>query len=72
MDVTQRLMSLKDHDCRVLMEFALNIEIQAYDLYRNMANILTEATAQDIFFSIAQMEKKHMELLAGVFKECAK
>ena len=56
---------------RALMEFALNIEIQAYDLYRNMANILTEATAQDAFLSISQMEKKHMELLAKVFKKCA-
>jgi len=71
MDATERLASLDNHDCRTLMEFALNIEIQAYDLYRNMAAILTEATAQDAFLSIAQMEKKHMELLARVFKECA-
>ena len=49
----------------------LNIEIQAYDLYRNMANILTEAAEQEAFLSISQMEKKHMELLAKVFKECA-
>jgi len=72
MDVTERLASLNDQDCKAVMEFALNIEIQAYDLYRNMANILTEAAAQDAFLSIAQMEKKHMELLAKVFKECAK
>jgi len=72
MDATDRLASLNDHDCKAVMEFALNIEIQAYDLYRNMASILTEATAQDVFLSIAQMEKKHMELLAKVFKECAK
>lgn len=72
MDATKRLASLNDHDCRAVMEFALNIEIQAYDLYRNMANIMTEATAQDAFLSIAQMEKKHMELLARVFKECAR
>jgi len=71
MDAIQRLASLDDHGCRALMEFALNIEIQAYDLYRNMANILTEATTQDAFLSISQMEKKHMELLARVFKECA-
>jgi rhodanese-related sulfurtransferase/rubrerythrin len=70
MDATQRLASLNDYGCRAVMEFALNIEIQAYDLYRNMTNILTEATAQDAFLSIAQMEKKHMELLARVFKEC--
>jgi rubrerythrin len=72
MDATNRLASINDHDCRAVMEFALNIEIQAYDLYRNMANILTETTAQDAFLSIAQMEKKHMELLARVFKECAR
>jgi rhodanese-related sulfurtransferase/rubrerythrin len=71
MDVIQRMTSIDDKGCRALMEFALNIEIQAYDLYRNMANVLTEATAQDAFLSISQMEKKHMELLARVFKECA-
>ena len=70
MDTIKRLASLDDQGCRALMELALNMEIQAYDLYRNMANILTEATAQEVFLSISQMEKKHMELLAKVFKEC--
>lgn len=71
MDVIQRVASLAGQGCTALMEFALNIEIQAYDLYRNMANVLTEAAAQDVFLSISQMEKKHMGLLAKVFKECA-
>ena len=71
MDAIQRMASTDDKGCRALMEFALNIEIQAYDLYRNMANVLTEATTQDVFLSISQMEKKHIELLAKVFKECA-
>lgn len=70
MDVIQRLASLAGQGCTALMEFALNIEIQAYDLYRNMANVLTEAAEQEAFLSISQMEKKHMELLAKVFKEC--
>ena len=71
MDAIQRVASLAGRGCTALMEFALSIEIQAYDLYRNMANVLTEAAAQDAFLSISQMEKKHMELLAKVFKECA-
>jgi len=71
MEAIQRVASLAGKGCTALMEFALNIEIQAYDLYRNMANVLTDVTAQDVFFSISQMEKKHMELLAKVFKECA-
>ena len=70
MDAIQRLASLAGQGCMALMEFALNIEIQAYDLYRNMANTLTEAAVQEAFLSISQMEKKHMELLAKVFKEC--
>jgi len=71
MDAVQRVASLAGQGCTALMEFALNIEIQAYDLYRNMANALTEAAAQEAFLAISQMEKKHMELLAKVFKECA-
>jgi sulfur-carrier protein adenylyltransferase/sulfurtransferase len=71
MDAIQRVASLSEQGCSALMEFALNIEIQAYDLYRNMANISKEATAQEAFLSISQMEKKHMELLARVFRECA-
>ena len=68
----QRLMSLGDTGCSALMEFALNVEVQAYDLYRNMANTLADTDAQDAFLSISQMEKKHMGLVARVFKECAK
>lgn len=71
MDAIQRVASLAGRGCTALMEFALNIEIQAYDLYRNMANLLTETAAQEAFLSISQMEKKHMELLAKVFRECA-
>ena len=70
-NVLERMAALDNRGCRALMEFAFNIEIQAYDLYRNMANLVTEATAQDAFLSISQMEKKHMELLARVFKKCA-
>ena len=72
MHAIQRLASLGDTGCSALMEFALNVEVQAYDLYRNMANTLTDTDAQDAFLSISQMEKMHMGLVARVFKECAK
>ncbi len=70
-DVIDRLSTLPTQTCRTLMEFALTVEIQAYDLYRNLANELDDASAQDAFLSISQMEKKHMQLLAKVFKECS-
>lgn len=72
MNAIQKMTSLGDTGCSTLMEFALNIEVQAYDLYRNMANTLTDTDARDAFLSISQMEKKHMGLVGRVFKECAK
>lgn len=47
-----------------VIEFALRIELQAYDLYRTMADRQGPGGAQDAFFSIAQMEKAHMKLVA--------
>ncbi|WP_020586391.1 rhodanese-like domain-containing protein [Desulfobacter curvatus] len=47
-----------------VIEMALSIEIQAYDLYRTMAGRQGADEAQDAFFSIAQMEKAHMKLVA--------
>jgi rubrerythrin len=70
-DVIERLSALPTQTCMTLMEFALTIEIQAYDLYRSLANELDDAAAQAAFLSISQMEKKHMQLLAKVFKECS-
>ncbi len=70
-DVIERLSVLPQQTCMTLMEFALSIEIQAYDLYRNLANELDDASAQAAFLSISQMEKKHMQLLGRVFTECS-
>ncbi|MCG8551606.1 MAG: sulfurtransferase [Desulfobacterales bacterium] len=46
-----------------IIEIALSIEIQAYDLYRTMADRQGQGGAQDAFLSIAQMEKAHMKLV---------
>jgi rubrerythrin len=45
-------------------------EIQAYDLYRTMADREIVADARDAFLSIAQMEKKHMRMLAKALSHC--
>jgi rubrerythrin len=45
-------------------------EIQVYDLYRTMADRETVADARDAFLSIAQMEKKHMRMLAKALSHC--
>jgi rubrerythrin/rhodanese-related sulfurtransferase len=63
-DVTAALHANKEIAWTDVIEMALSIEIQAYDLYRTMADRRAQGGAQDAFLSIAQMEKSHMKLLA--------
>lgn len=63
-EVTAALHAKKEIGWIDVIEMALSIEIQAYDLYRNMADRRGQGGAQDAFLSIAQMEKSHMKLLA--------
>jgi len=61
--VTATLHANKEISWTDVIEMALGIEIQAYDLYRTMADRQEQGGAQDAFFSIAQMEKAHMKLV---------
>ncbi|WP_321491496.1 rhodanese-like domain-containing protein [uncultured Desulfobacter sp.] len=63
-EVTARLHANKEISWTDVIEMALRVEIQAYDLYRNMADRRGQGDAQDAFLSIAQMEKSHMKLVA--------
>jgi rhodanese-related sulfurtransferase/rubrerythrin len=68
--ILERIQSASDQSCINLFEMALNIEIQALDLYRTMADRETVQEVQEAFLSIAQMEKKHMQMLARAVKQC--
>ena len=68
--VIERVQSTSDRSCINLFELALNIEIQAYDLYRTMADQEAAPEAREAFLSIAQMEKKHMQMLAKAVGQC--
>ncbi len=63
-EVTAALHENKEITWIDVIEMALSIEIQAYDLYRSMADRQGQGKAKDAFLSIAQMEKSHMKLLA--------
>jgi len=62
-EVTTALHANKEISWTDVIEMALGIEIQAYDLYRTMADRQEQGGAQDAFLSIAQMEKAHMKLV---------
>ena len=62
-EVTANLHANKEIAWTDIIEMALGIEIQAYDLYRTMADRQAQGEAKDAFLSIAQMEKAHMKLV---------
>lgn len=68
--VVERMDAAGDRSCIGLMELAMTIEVQAYDLYRTMADRSAETAAREAFLSIAQMEKKHMQMLAKAIGQC--
>lgn len=66
----KRVDSVDNSFCLNLLEMALTIECQAYDLYRTMANRVDDEDAQHVFLSIAQVEKRHMATLATAISQC--
>ena len=68
--VLERVQAGSERSCIDLMELALNMEIQAYDLYRTMADREPPGDAREAFLAIAQMEKKHMQMLARAVSQC--
>ena len=70
MAVVERMDAAGDQSCIGLMELAMTIEVQAFDLYRSMADRSEEPSAREAFLAIAQMEKKHMQMLAKAIGQC--
>ena len=69
-DLMERLHSLEGGFCLNFFELALNMELAAYDLYRNLAEFITIDKAKDTFLAIAQAEKVHMAQIARAFDHC--
>ncbi len=56
--------------CLRLVEFALQIEFTAYDLYRTLAGQITDQDANQAFTQLAQAEKAHMQALIEAIGTC--
>lgn len=69
--VIQRFESIEHNPCLGLIELALDIEYSAYDLYRSMADRTDDDTARNVFLTIAQVEKSHIQMLASAIDQCA-
>jgi rhodanese-related sulfurtransferase/rubrerythrin len=57
--------------CLGLIELALQIEYAAFDLYRVLSGLTISPEARQAFLTIAQAEKKHMQILATAIEACS-
>ncbi|MFO7800911.1 MAG: rhodanese-like domain-containing protein [Desulfovermiculus sp.] len=56
--------------CLALAEMALDIEGQAYDLYRHLADTLDDRETAQSLLVLAEQEKGHMRIVAKKIPEC--
>jgi len=68
----RKVASMKGRICMHLIELALEVEAQAYDLYRAMAHRTTDNQTREAFWAIAQAEKGHIRSLAGAIEGCSR
>lgn len=56
--------------CHNMMDFAIEMEYRAYDLYKTAANSSRWTDFKKIFLNLSQSEKKHMEILIQALDQC--
>lgn len=66
--VAEALLWAKGKDVTTILEFAISLETNAYDLYLKMEQSL-EGEAKKVFLLLAGEEKKHLERLADLLEK---
>ena len=69
-DTCRRLEGLDNQWCPGIIDLALKIEYEAFDLYRTMADRTEETDIKTMFLSVAQAEKGHMRSLSRTYSLC--
>lgn len=59
-----------DRFCLGVTELALQIELMAYDLYRNLASDHAGSDLEPVFLKLAEDERNHQRLLTRTLPEC--
>lgn len=68
--VLASLEHIDENPCLRILELAIHIEYTAFDLYKSMAEQEKDQTIRDIFLTIAQAEKRHMQMLVSALDQC--
>lgn len=71
-DLMRRFDAFTERDlCLHVLETALDIEFVAYDLYKVMADKVSDQSASEVFLSLAQAEKGHMKVITKAIDRCS-
>ncbi|MFH2058732.1 MAG: rhodanese-like domain-containing protein [Pseudomonadota bacterium] len=70
-EIKEFLSKGSSNPCMDILDFAIELEYCAYDLYKIMAENFKSEHIKDIFFQLAQSEKKHLDQMINALKLCA-
>jgi rubrerythrin len=70
--LVERTRSLRDQGTVALLEFALELEYSAYDLYKNLADRAALRESRDAFLLLAAQERAHAQAVAKRLAALAK
>ncbi|KJR43843.1 Rhodanese-like sulfurtransferase [Candidatus Magnetoovum chiemensis] len=59
----------KNSQILYILETAVSMEYRAFDLYRVMSERAEDDSLKEAFYSIAQAEKAHMNILVKAFEQ---
>jgi rhodanese-related sulfurtransferase/rubrerythrin len=68
--VIDRVRQTQENPCLFMSEVALELEYRAYDLYRNIAETVTEAEYKKAMMFLSEQEKAHVRLLTLRLSDC--
>ncbi|MDH4233150.1 MAG: ferritin family protein [Nitrospirota bacterium] len=69
MRVSEALEWVKDKSFEAVFELAIALETNAFDLYIRMSRNMKDDKSRQVFDQLSREEKKHLELLAGLFEK---
>jgi rhodanese-related sulfurtransferase/rubrerythrin len=69
-DMLSRIDVIEGTPCLNVIELSLSIEYATYDLHRTIAEQIDNADIKEVFFTLAQAERIHMQTISGALDKC--
>lgn len=67
--VTEALRWAKGRNPNELLELLISLETNSFDLYMRMARAVEDEQARHLFLVLSEEERKHVEVLTGIFEK---